>query len=64
MAQQQPAVVVNQRSLSWIIGHVLLFIGAVLFAVAAVDAGLRWSTPMWAFGFGGFAAWVLGYVFL
>jgi hypothetical protein len=59
--QTQPRQV---HTVQWFIAHVLFFIAFVLFAISALDAGLKWSTPMWTFGLGGFAAWALAYVFL
>lgn len=57
-APQQPqSVVVSTLSLS----RVLLFIGTVLFALAAFAAGgdALGGITAWSWGFGGFAAWVL-----
>jgi hypothetical protein len=55
---QQP--VVPAAVSVWTMRRVLLVIGAVLFTVAALTAGgVLTGLNAWAFGFGGFAAWVL-----
>jgi hypothetical protein len=43
----------------WMFARVLLVIGAICFAIAAMVAGGIFHGPMWAWGFGGFAAWTL-----
>lgn len=56
-APQQPQpVVVSPLSLS----RVLLIVGCILFVIAALCAGdVITGMAAWAFGFGGFAAWML-----
>ena len=45
------------------LGKVLLIVACVLFVVAALVAGgVLTGLSMWAFGFGGFAAWALALV--
>jgi hypothetical protein len=57
MAPQPQPVVVSGISLS----RVLLFIGCVLFVLAALAAGgdSLGDIPAWTWGFSAFAAWIL-----
>jgi hypothetical protein len=57
MAQQQPRAAGSRVTLAWVV----MLAAAACFIVAALSAGLHWSTPMWAWGFGGFAGVALSW---
>jgi hypothetical protein len=46
---------------SWTLNRILLVIGAALFFIAAIvaDGARVLDTPMWAWAFWGFSAWLL-----
>jgi hypothetical protein len=46
---------------SWTLNRILIFIGAVLFFIAAivVDGANVLNTPAWSWAFWGFSAWLL-----
>lgn len=41
------------------LAKILLFVGCILFVIASLMAGGVISGAMWAWAFGGFAAWIL-----
>lgn len=50
---------VQQRPVYYTHMRLMLIVAAILFVIAALAAGGIFTTPMWAWAFGGFAAWVL-----
>jgi hypothetical protein len=57
MAQPQPA----PRPAPWYLSRFIMFLGFICFAIAALIAGGIVHGPMWAWGFGGFAACALSW---
>lgn len=56
-----PAPVVTRTATPWTANRIFMFLGFVLFALAALADAFSWSVNPWTLGFGGFACWSLAW---